>query len=153
MGDAHVTTFDGRIFMHMGSCQYVLVKSRGSTKFTVTLQYTACGEVRSVFLGMFGIKMFCLGLMESLVSQSQEHSCIHSVALVVDEDVSRQVTLTREGEVVIGASMAVNLPYSDGKVLSFTSVLGYFNSKCILMEDSLFILMKAKLWGTILDHI
>lgn len=54
-------------------------------------------------------------LMEALVSQSQEHSCIHSVALVVDEDVSRQVTLTRDGEVVIGASMAVNLPYSDGK--------------------------------------
>uniref|UniRef100_A0A672PL02 Otogelin like n=1 Tax=Sinocyclocheilus grahami TaxID=75366 RepID=A0A672PL02_SINGR len=102
MGDAHVTTFDGRIFMHMGSCQYVLVKSRGSTKFTLTLQYRACGE-------------------------SQEHSCIHSVALVVDEDASRQVTLTREGEIVIGASMAVNLPYSDGKVLSFTSVLGHFN--------------------------
>lgn len=54
-------------------------------------------------------------LIEALVSQSQEHSCIHSVALVVDEDVSRQLTLTREGEVVIGASMAVNLPYSDGK--------------------------------------
>ncbi|XP_051579938.1 otogelin-like protein [Myxocyprinus asiaticus] len=91
MGDAHVTTFDGRIFMHTGSCQYVLVKSRGNTKFTVTLQYTNCGE-------------------------SQEHSCIHSVILVVDEDVSRQVTLTKEGEVVIGASMAVNLPYSDDVV-------------------------------------
>lgn len=52
MGDTHVTTFDGRIFMHMGSCQYVLVKSRGSTKFTVTLQYTACGEVKRVRLEM-----------------------------------------------------------------------------------------------------
>lgn len=69
MGDAHVTTFDGRIFMHMGSCQYVLVKSRGSTKFTVTLQYTACGEVRRVFLGMFVIKDI-LCLLEVLSSLS-----------------------------------------------------------------------------------
>lgn len=56
MGDTHVTTFDGRIFMHMGSCQYVLVKSRGSTKFTVTLQYTACGEVKRVRLEMCVIR-------------------------------------------------------------------------------------------------
>lgn len=46
MGDTHVTTFDGRIYMHTGKCQYVLAKSRGNTKFTVTVQYAACGEVR-----------------------------------------------------------------------------------------------------------
>lgn len=46
MGDTHVTTFDGRIYMHTGKCQYVLAKSRGNTKFTVMVQYTACGEVR-----------------------------------------------------------------------------------------------------------
>lgn len=52
MGDAYVTTFDGRIFMHTGSCQYVLVKSRSNTKFTVTLQYTACGEVRGLSMSV-----------------------------------------------------------------------------------------------------
>ncbi|KAF5892797.1 otogelin-like protein, partial [Clarias magur] len=77
-GDSHVTTFDGRIYMHMGKCQYVLAKSRGNTKFTVTVQYAACGEV---------------------------NSCSHSVTLVVDEDVSRQVTLNREGAVIIGANV------------------------------------------------
>uniref|UniRef100_A0A4W4G8U5 Otogelin-like n=1 Tax=Electrophorus electricus TaxID=8005 RepID=A0A4W4G8U5_ELEEL len=74
IGDTHVTTFDGRNFMHTGTCQYVLVKSRRNTKFTITLQYAACGEVRGV-------------------------------CTLVDEDVSRQVTLTREGEVIIGANL------------------------------------------------
>lgn len=63
--------------------------------------------------------MFNVCLMECLICLPQQQSCIHSVALVVDEDVSRQVTLTREGDVIIGASMTVNLPYSDGKNISF----------------------------------
>ncbi|XP_041966488.1 otogelin-like protein isoform X2 [Alosa sapidissima] len=88
MGDTHVTTFDGRMFVHTGTCQYVLVKSRGNTKFSLTMQHTACGE-------------------------SQEQSCIHSVTLVVDEDVNRQVTLTREGEVLVGAGVMASLPYTD----------------------------------------
>ncbi|XP_064201728.1 otogelin-like protein [Anguilla rostrata] len=76
------------MFLHSGACQYVLAKSRGSSRFTLTLQYVPCGE-------------------------GQEYACMHSVTLVVEEDVSRQVTLTREGEVLIGINQATNLPYSD----------------------------------------
>lgn len=47
-GDSHVSTFDGRMFLHSGACQYVLAKSRGSGRFTLTLQYVPCGEVRPV---------------------------------------------------------------------------------------------------------
>lgn len=47
IGDVFVTTFDGRIFLQPGACHYVLAKSRGS-KFTVTLQYTTCAEVRTI---------------------------------------------------------------------------------------------------------
>ncbi|XP_066579842.1 otogelin-like protein [Amia ocellicauda] len=87
-GDSHITSFDGRIFMYSGTCQYVLVKSWRTTRFTLTLQNMPCGE-------------------------NVEHSCIHSVTLVVDEDVSRQVTLTRDGEVLIGVNQAASLPFSD----------------------------------------
>lgn len=67
MGDAHVTTFDGRIFMHTGSCQYVLAKSRGNTKFTVTLQYTACGEVCVCAWACVWSEMFSVCLMDCLI--------------------------------------------------------------------------------------
>uniref|UniRef100_A0A3Q2Z3M8 Otogelin like n=1 Tax=Hippocampus comes TaxID=109280 RepID=A0A3Q2Z3M8_HIPCM len=74
MGDVFVTTFDGRMFLQPGACQYVLAKSRGSSRFTVTLQYTTCNEGRN-----------------------SGFVCIQSVTLVLEEDVSRQITLTREG--------------------------------------------------------
>lgn len=44
----------------------------------------------------------------------QQQVCIQSVTVVLDEDVSRQITLTREGEVIIGVSPAPVLPYVDG---------------------------------------
>ncbi|XP_077453342.1 otogelin-like protein isoform X3 [Stigmatopora argus] len=86
VGDVFVTTFDGRMFLQPGACQYVLAKSRGSSRFTVTLQYTTCTE---------------------------QQVCIQSVTLVLEEDVSRQITLTREGGVMIGVNSAPILPYSD----------------------------------------
>uniref|UniRef100_A0A8C1LYF2 Otogelin-like n=1 Tax=Cyprinus carpio TaxID=7962 RepID=A0A8C1LYF2_CYPCA len=112
MGDAHVTTFDGRIFMHMGSCQYVLVK------------------------------------------KSQEHSCIHSVALVVDEDVSRQLTLTREGEIVIGANM-VNVRRLTSMFVGLRSVFGlrfqydWQGGRIYLQLDSTWIGSTLGLCGTL----
>ncbi|MED6292103.1 hypothetical protein CHARACLAT_030300, partial [Characodon lateralis] len=89
VGDVFVTTFDGRMFLQPGACQYVLAKSRGSTKFTVTLQYTTCEE---------------------------QQVCIQSVTVVLDEDVNHQITLTREGEVIIGIHPAPALPYADDAV-------------------------------------
>ncbi|XP_024909724.1 otogelin-like [Cynoglossus semilaevis] len=77
------------MFLQPGSCQYVLAKSRGSSKFTVTLQYSTCAE---------------------------EQTCIQSVTVVLDEDVSRQITLTRDGEVIIGVNPASVLPYTDDTV-------------------------------------
>uniref|UniRef100_A0A665VLS6 Otogelin-like n=1 Tax=Echeneis naucrates TaxID=173247 RepID=A0A665VLS6_ECHNA len=69
VGDVFVKTFDGRMFLQTGVCQYVLAKSRSGSRFTVTLQYTTCAE----------------------------QVCIQLVTVVLDEDVSRQITLTREG--------------------------------------------------------
>lgn len=45
----------------------------------------------------------------------KEQTCIQSVTVVLDEDVSRQITLTRDGEVIIGVNPASVLPYTDGK--------------------------------------
>lgn len=45
VGDVFMTTFDGRMFLQPGACQYVLAKSRSTSRFTVTLQYTTCTEV------------------------------------------------------------------------------------------------------------
>ncbi|KAF3854765.1 hypothetical protein F7725_022820 [Dissostichus mawsoni] len=70
VGDMFVTTFDGRMFLQPGTCQYVLAKSRSGSRFSVTLQYTTCSE---------------------------HQVCIQSVTVVLDEDVSRQITLTRGG--------------------------------------------------------
>ncbi|XP_026031824.1 otogelin-like protein isoform X3 [Astatotilapia calliptera] len=89
VGDVFVTTFDGRMFLQPGACQYVLAKSRSSSRFTITLQYTTCAE---------------------------QQVCIQSVTVVLDEDVSRQITLTREGEVIIGVNPAPALPYVDDAV-------------------------------------
>lgn len=45
----------------------------------------------------------------------QQQVCIQSVTVVLDEDVSHQITLTREGEVIIGVNPAPVLPYADGR--------------------------------------
>ncbi|CAB1422352.1 unnamed protein product, partial [Pleuronectes platessa] len=89
VGDVFVTTFDGRMFLQPGACQYVLAKSRSGSRFTVTLQYTTCAE---------------------------QQVCIQSVTVVLDEDVSHQITLTREAEVIIGVNPAPALPYIDDMV-------------------------------------
>ncbi|KAK6318176.1 hypothetical protein J4Q44_G00114670 [Coregonus suidteri] len=91
VGDVFVTSFDGRMFLQPGACQYVLAKSRSGSRFTVTLQYTTC-------------------------TKAQQQVCIQSVTVVLDEDVSHQVTLTREGEVLIGVNPAPALPYADDVV-------------------------------------
>ncbi|XP_061578769.1 otogelin-like protein [Cololabis saira] len=89
VGDVFMTTFDGRMFLQPGACQYVLAKSRSRNRFTITLQYTTCAE---------------------------QQVCIQSVTVVLDEDGSRQITLTREGEVIIGVNPAPALPYVNDAV-------------------------------------
>uniref|UniRef100_A0A4W3ISK9 Otogelin like n=1 Tax=Callorhinchus milii TaxID=7868 RepID=A0A4W3ISK9_CALMI len=78
-GDMHFTTFDGRIFTFLGTCQYIFAKSHRSNRFTATLQNVPCG-------------------------QNLDHSCIQSVTLLIDEDTSKQITLTRAGEIQLGVT-------------------------------------------------
>lgn len=49
------------------------------------------------------------------------------MTVVLDEDVSRQITLTREGEVIIGVNPAPVLPYADGRKSQMPFATGLCN--------------------------
>ncbi|XP_023807134.2 otogelin isoform X3 [Oryzias latipes] len=87
-GDMFFQSFDGRIFTFPASCQYVLVKSRLSGKFTVTIQNAPCGP-------------------------DLDGACIQSVSLVVDEDPRTEMTLSHMGEVFMAGQYRISLPYYD----------------------------------------
>ncbi|XP_043938812.1 otogelin isoform X2 [Protopterus annectens] len=88
-GDIHFATFDGHIYTFQATCQYILAKSRTSSKFTVTLQNSPCG-------------------------QEQDGACIQSVNIILDQDPKKQVLLTQSGDVFVCEQYKVNLPYNDG---------------------------------------
>lgn len=120
MGDVFVTTFDGRMFLQPGACQYVLAKSRSGSRFTVTLQYTTCAEVLCTMAYIHAPTLpypFYKDVTSPPVWHMclQQQVCIQSVTVVLDGDVSHQITLTREGEVIIGVNPAPVLPYVDGR--------------------------------------
>lgn len=65
---------------------------------------------------MYIICLYDIMLLNYVCPQHQV--CIQSVTVVLDEDVSHQITLTREGEVIIGVHAAPALPYIDGRNLN-----------------------------------
>ncbi|XP_041052579.1 otogelin [Carcharodon carcharias] len=87
-GDIHFKTFDERVYTFHATCQYILAKSRNSGKFTISLQNSQCGT-------------------------NLNGACVQSVSLVVDEDMKKQVTLTRSGEAYHCNQYRISLPYTD----------------------------------------
>ncbi|KAF6120779.1 otogelin like [Phyllostomus discolor] len=84
VGDSHFTTFDGRHYSFIGMCQYVLVKGTGKDKFTITLEKAHCEQN--------------LGLV-----------CLQSITLILEDDLNKQVTVSRGGQILTGPNQGFSL--------------------------------------------